>query len=146
MAALVGVVGDLRSVADVAAITADEFNEAVNGIKMADQPISLALKGRMRNLHKLAVKEATPGDRLSKKLKFAAFKLGADGTWTREELPGPPDFQSWWKCFRTYKTLLLLLDIVDVWSRLTTTARKFVTLLRIWEPIVGSWCTRQSPA
>eukprot|EP00971_Amphidinium_carterae_P339884 6477937-Amphidinium_carterae.1 len=54
------------------------------------------------------------GDRLSKKLKFAAFKFGADGTWTREELPGPPDFQSWWKCFRTYKTLLLLLDIVDV--------------------------------
>eukprot|EP00971_Amphidinium_carterae_P334725 6470165-Amphidinium_carterae.1 len=36
------------------------------------------------------------GDRLAKKLKFASYSFSPDGTWTRTELPGPPDFQSWW--------------------------------------------------
>eukprot|EP00971_Amphidinium_carterae_P348659 6490615-Amphidinium_carterae.1 len=55
------------------------------------------------------------GDRLARKLRFANYTMNpVDGVWTRTELPGPPDFQTWWKCFRTYKTLLLLLDLVDI--------------------------------
>jgi hypothetical protein len=54
------------------------------------------------------------GNRLVKRLTFRSFIHQPDGTWRRVELPGPPDFQSWWRCFRTLKTLLLLLGVVKV--------------------------------
>eukprot|EP00971_Amphidinium_carterae_P194297 3855451-Amphidinium_carterae.7 len=40
------------------------------------------------------------GDCLAKKLKFASCSFSLDGTWARTELPGPPEFQSWWRCFQ----------------------------------------------
>ena len=35
------------------------------------------------------------------------------GTWKRVELPGPPDFNAWWKAWLVLKTTLLLLQCVD---------------------------------
>ena len=54
------------------------------------------------------------GQRLQKKLTFRAFTHQPDGSWRKIELPGPPDFNTWWRCFRTYKCLLLLFGVVQV--------------------------------
>ena len=34
---------------------------------------------------------------------------GPSNTWTRVQLPGPPDFEAWWKSWLTYRCTLLLL-------------------------------------
>ena len=51
------------------------------------------------------------GRRLIRKLMFTAFTYSVQtGEWQRQELPGPPNFESWWKSWLVYKTTLLLLD------------------------------------
>eukprot|EP00969_Alexandrium_andersonii_P119424 5279961-Alexandrium_andersonii.AAC.1 len=40
------------------------------------------------------------GRRLLKKLMFTAFTYLQDsGTYQPQELPGPPSFEAWWKCW-----------------------------------------------
>ncbi|CAE8651021.1 unnamed protein product, partial [Polarella glacialis] len=53
------------------------------------------------------------GQRLLRKLVFVSFSLSPAGDWQRRELPGPPDFETWWRCWRVYKVALLLLDVAD---------------------------------
>ena len=54
------------------------------------------------------------GARLQKKFTFLSFVHQPNGEWRKVELPGPPDFNTWWRCFRILKTLLLLLGVVQV--------------------------------
>ena len=53
------------------------------------------------------------GRRMQKKLSHTAHTYHApSGTWKRQELPGPADFDSWWRSWQTYKCCLLLLEAV----------------------------------
>jgi hypothetical protein len=53
------------------------------------------------------------GRRLLRKLTFISYQYNApEGSWKRLELPGPPDFDSWWKSWLVFKCTLLLLDAV----------------------------------
>ena len=53
------------------------------------------------------------GRRTLRKLTFTSLLYNAvDGSYKRTELPGPPDFESWWKCWMVYRCALLLLDAV----------------------------------
>ncbi len=54
------------------------------------------------------------GSRLAKKLSYTAFSHLPDGSWVRQELPGLPSFEVWWRCYRSYRALLLLLETVKV--------------------------------
>ena len=48
-----------------------------------------------------------------KKLMFIAYRYNMhSGEWARQELPGPPDFSTWWKSWMVLKTTFLLLDAV----------------------------------
>ncbi len=50
------------------------------------------------------------GRRLIRKLTFISYHYNApEGTWKRLELPGPPDFDSWWKSWLVLKCTFLLL-------------------------------------
>eukprot|EP00971_Amphidinium_carterae_P268239 5321903-Amphidinium_carterae.2 len=149
--ALVGVIGEVNRLPDLAYISAPEFAKALEDVRWEGKALPLTVKARLRGV-KQAVTVPTSqmghkrklsavldqaaeghsgwfpangpyaafsifgphGDRLTKKLKFASYTFTPDGSWTRSELPGPPDFPTWWRCYRTYKTLLLLLDLVDV--------------------------------
>ena len=51
--------------------------------------------------------------RMLRKLTFVAYTLGFNGEYTKKELPGPPDFDTWWKCWRVFKTVFLLLRVVS---------------------------------
>ena len=52
------------------------------------------------------------GVRALRKLVYATYLLStATGEWQRKELPGPPDFDAWWKSFKVYKTAMVLLAI-----------------------------------
>ena len=54
------------------------------------------------------------GRRMLKRLMFTAFSYNVQtGTWTRQELPGPPDFQSWWRSWMVLKTTFLILGEVS---------------------------------
>lgn len=53
------------------------------------------------------------GHRLQKRLCFEAFKLNAVGDWARQRLPGPADFDQWWRCWQVLKVTLLLLGAVS---------------------------------
>ncbi|CAE8690656.1 unnamed protein product, partial [Polarella glacialis] len=53
------------------------------------------------------------GQRLLRKLVFVSFTLSPSGDWQRRELPGPPEFETWWRCWRVYKVAMLLLDVAD---------------------------------
>ena len=54
------------------------------------------------------------GKRALKKLTLASFSYQVEtGIWKRVELPGPPDFNAWWKAWLVLKTTLLLLQCVD---------------------------------
>ncbi|CAE8677873.1 unnamed protein product, partial [Polarella glacialis] len=53
------------------------------------------------------------GQRLLRKLVFESFSLSPAGDWQRRELPGPPDFETWWRCWLVYRVALLLLDVAD---------------------------------
>jgi len=53
------------------------------------------------------------GKRALKKLSMVAFTYQVEsGTWKRIEVPGPPDFATWWRCWLVFKTTLLLLGCV----------------------------------
>ena len=53
------------------------------------------------------------GRRLLRKLTFISYQYNApEGSWKRLELPGPPDFDAWWKCWMVLSTTLLLLEAV----------------------------------
>ena len=55
------------------------------------------------------------GRRFLKKLTFVSFTYLADqGVWRKNELPGPPDFDSWWKSWLVFKCTLLLLKAVKI--------------------------------
>ena len=54
------------------------------------------------------------GRRLLRKLTLIAYHYNApDGSWKKQDLPGPPDFESWWKSWLVLKCTLLLLDAVQ---------------------------------
>ena len=53
------------------------------------------------------------GPRNQKKLQLHSYLLQPDCTWKRTEMPGPPDFQCWWKSYRLLKTLFLILDVAQ---------------------------------
>ncbi|CAE8649245.1 unnamed protein product, partial [Polarella glacialis] len=53
------------------------------------------------------------GQRLLRKLVFVSFTLSPSGDLQRRELPGPPEFETWWRCWRVYKVAMLLLDVAD---------------------------------
>ena len=54
------------------------------------------------------------GKRAPKKLTLVLFSYQVEtGIWKRVELPGPPDFNAWWKAWLVLKTTLLLLQCVD---------------------------------
>ena len=54
------------------------------------------------------------GKRALKKLTMVAFTYQVEsGTWKRIEVPGPPDFATWWRCWLVFKTTLLLLGCVS---------------------------------
>jgi hypothetical protein len=54
------------------------------------------------------------GRRLLRKLTLIAYHYNApDGSWKKHDLPGPPDFESWWKSWLVLKCTLLLLDAVQ---------------------------------
>jgi hypothetical protein len=53
------------------------------------------------------------GKRALRKLSLVSFAFQADtGGWKRVELPGPPDFATWWRAWLVLKTTLLLLQAV----------------------------------
>ena len=50
------------------------------------------------------------GRRTQRRLMLASHTFHApSNTWTRVQLPGPPDFDTWWKSWLTYRCALLLL-------------------------------------
>ena len=52
------------------------------------------------------------GRRMLKRLTFVSQTLDfASGEWKRQELPGPPDFNAWWRSWKVLRTALLLLEI-----------------------------------
>jgi hypothetical protein len=53
------------------------------------------------------------GKRLLEKLVLLAFVLLPTGYWQKQELDGPPSFDSWWNCWRVYRAAMLLLDAAD---------------------------------
>ena len=55
------------------------------------------------------------GKRMLKRLVFTTHLYEpASGSWHRQELPGPPDFQAWWKSWLVFRTAMLLLDASPV--------------------------------
>ena len=50
------------------------------------------------------------GRRMLRKLHLVAQRYDpSTGTWRRQELPGPPCFDSWWRCWLVFKCCLILL-------------------------------------
>ena len=70
------------------------------------------------------------GQRLLRKQTFTSFTLNVStGEWARKEQPGPSNYHEWFKCWRVYRTTMLLLDCCDS-ERLDNYAeviRSFVT-------------------
>jgi hypothetical protein len=53
------------------------------------------------------------GKRLLEKLTFLSFVLLPSGQWQRQELEGPPSYDTWWSCWRVYRACMLLLEAAD---------------------------------
>ena len=53
------------------------------------------------------------GNRLLRKQHFMAHFIDAAGRYSKRELPGPPDFNTWWACYKPYRTGLLMLDVAE---------------------------------
>ena len=51
------------------------------------------------------------GRRILRKITFVAWAMASGGEWVKREIPGPPDFGTWWKSWRLLKTTFLLLGI-----------------------------------
>ena len=51
------------------------------------------------------------GQRLLRRQTFTGWQLNvASGEWSKKEQPGPPSYHAWYKCWRVYRTALLLLE------------------------------------
>ena len=53
------------------------------------------------------------GLRLLRRLTFSSYSLNSNGEWSRKEMPGPPDWESWSEIFRCVRTAFLLLGAVS---------------------------------
>ena len=51
--------------------------------------------------------------RLLQKLVYCAYQQRPDGSFKKVELPGPPDFEHWWRCWRVFRTTMLLLELAE---------------------------------
>lgn len=49
------------------------------------------------------------GRRMQAKLQLIAHVHDPDGSWRRIDLPGPPNFDSWWRSWQVYQCTLILL-------------------------------------
>ncbi|CAJ1365705.1 unnamed protein product [Effrenium voratum] len=49
------------------------------------------------------------GKEMQKQMKTRSWLLQEDGTWKGVDVPGPPNYSSWLKCWRVYRTVLLML-------------------------------------
>lgn len=49
------------------------------------------------------------GQRILRKLTFMTYTLNSQGEWAKRELPGPPDFETWFSVYRCMRTTFLLL-------------------------------------
>ena len=56
------------------------------------------------------------GNRQLRRLHFMAQFLDHDGVISKKEIPGPADCDTWWSCFKPYRTALLMHDIADTES------------------------------
>ena len=57
---------------------------------------------------------AAHGQRLLRKMTFSGFHLNvATGEWTRREQSGPSNYHEWYKAWRVYRTVMLLLQAAD---------------------------------
>jgi hypothetical protein len=56
------------------------------------------------------------GKRILKKLTFVGYVDGPSGTVIRKELSGPPSIEVWRKCWRTYRTMMLMLKLITAES------------------------------
>lgn len=51
------------------------------------------------------------GLRMLRRQTFMSYQLNVStGEWTRKELPGPSDFHSWYRCWKCFRTAMLLLE------------------------------------
>ena len=51
------------------------------------------------------------GQRLLRRQTFTGWQLNvATGEWAKREQPGPSNFHAWYKCWRVYRTVMLLLE------------------------------------
>eukprot|EP00435_Cladocopium_sp_Y103_P047821 s31_g14.t1 len=53
------------------------------------------------------------GLRLLRRLTFQAISLNSQGEWQRKEMPGPPDYDSWYHIYRCVRTTFLLLETIS---------------------------------
>ena len=53
------------------------------------------------------------GRRLLQKLLYTVWHFQPDGTWKRQELPGPPNFDYWWASYKVLRCIFLLLDVAS---------------------------------
>ena len=49
------------------------------------------------------------GQRILRKLTFMTYTLNSQAEWAKRELPGPPDFETWFSVYRCMRTTFLLL-------------------------------------
>ena len=54
------------------------------------------------------------GYRITRRLKLAGLKIGRDGEMRTIEIEGPPTIDDWVHCFKVLRTILIMLDQVDV--------------------------------
>ena len=51
------------------------------------------------------------GKRMTKKIHLVAHVYDpSSGSYQRQELPGPPNFESWWRCWSVFRCAMLLLE------------------------------------
>ena len=50
------------------------------------------------------------GRELQKSMKTRSWLLQSDGSWKGVDIPGPPNYPQWLKCWRVYRTVLLMLS------------------------------------
>ena len=53
------------------------------------------------------------GRRLLQKLMYVVWHFQPNGTWKRQELPGPPSFEYWWASYKVLRCIFLLLDVAS---------------------------------
>ena len=53
------------------------------------------------------------GRRLLQKLMYVVRHFQLNGTWKRQELPGPPSFDYWWASYKVLRCIFLLLEVAS---------------------------------